>query len=166
MTSVTSLEERHEKFISIFVIFSFIERMIELVLDGHNIKYNQNSFGDKVEKFKLYLDRRQSKTINSDDKAFNDGEYSLDDILKEVQKYRNIVAHEAGFLFYDIIEEIPIARPGLRLKRKKYRGNLEELHDQFMKYANMIVNMYEMTSEIGSNVFEVFDINGQQIGTY
>lgn len=166
MTSVTSLEERHKKFISIFVIFSFIERMIELVLDGHNIKYNQNSFGDKAEKFKLYLDRRNNKTINTNDKAFNNGKFSLDDILKEVQICRNIVAHEAGFLFYDIIEEIPIARPGLRLKRKKYHGNLEELHNEFMKYANMLVPMYEMTSEIGSKAFEKFDINGQQIGEY
>ncbi len=166
MSSVASVKKRGEKFIEIFVIFSDIERMIEVVLEGQGIKYNPESFGNKVEKFKLYLDRRPNKSVNTNEKIFNNGKYSLEDILKEIQKYRNIVAHEAGFLLYDVIEELPINIPGVRLKRKKHKGNLEELHSRFKEYANMIAPMYEITSEIGYKAFEVFDINGRQIGVY
>ena len=140
--------------------------MIEVVLDGQDIKYNHDNFGNKVEKFKLYLDRRPNKSVNTNEKVFSNGECSLEDILKEIQGYRNIAAHEAGFLLYDVIYEIPIRMPGIRLKRKKHQGTLEELHAEFKKYTNLLSPMIVITSDIGHKAFEVFDINGEQIGEY
>lgn len=161
-----SLRKREKMFIEIFVRFSHIERMIEFILDGQNIRYNQKSFGDKVTKFKLYLDRRPNKSVNTNEKIFNNAEHSLEDVLSGIQKCRNIVAHEAGFLIYDVIEEIPIKMPGIRLIRKQHNGSLEDLYADFIKHTIILFHMYEMTDQIGYKAFEVFDINGTQIGEY
>lgn len=161
-TNIKNDDDKCLKFTEIFTVFSEIECMIEFILDHNKIKYNPMSFGDRVEKFKLYLDRRPNKTVNTNDKIFENNTYSLEDLLGKIKKYRNIVAHEAGFLMSGF-SELPDAARGLKLKRK-YKGSLDELHKKFMQYAMLLYPLFEMTNAIGQKTFEVFDIDGTQIG--
>lgn len=161
----SSLSDRKEKVIEIFTYFSYIERMIEVVLEHNSISYRNDSFSAKSNKFLIYLDRRPNKTINTNEPCFN-YKYSLEDVIAKIKKYRNIVAHETGFLLYDTIYDLPIHIPGVKLARGSHNGNIEDLYNDFIKYANMITDLYIMVGDIGGGAFDVFDINGRQIGEY
>lgn len=157
-----SSEDKYLKFAEVFNTFSEIEGMIEYILDKNTISYNPLNFTDKTNKFMLYLDRRSNKTVNTDDKIFDDNKYSLEEVLKIIKKLRNIIAHEAGFLLSGL-SALPKEARRPKLKRK-YDGSLSEFHEEFMYYANLILPLYEAVDGIGGNTFEIIDINEVQIG--
>ena len=155
----------NSKYLEIMYISSEIEDWLGYILDKNHISYNASSFQNKISKMCDYLDHRPNKHYTTRDKIF-DNRYSLVDIFSNIKALRDTAVHDANNLITGL-SRMPLKMRAKESKfSKKYVGDIDKLHKAFSQYSDYISKLYNMVQLEGAKIFEVFDIDGSQIGEY